>query len=312
MKIVFFGSSDFSIESLKTLIGKHQILAVFTQPDKKKGRHLLSSATPVKSYALKNKLKVFQPRDICSVETNAFLKSFDADLFVVVSFGTIFSKEVLDIPKFYCINLHASILPRWRGASPINQAIIHGDKISGVTVIKMNEFMDRGSIMLTKSINIEENEHALSLELKLGALGGNALVEAIDLIERNKVKLVCQNDDLALIAHKLKKQDGLINWQDKALKIHNQVRGFIPWPCAYIYYQNKLLKILKTRVVGHNIENQVKNVGEIICIEKDNGIIVSTGFGQLLLERVQLAGKRVISAYDFAMGQRLVKGDIIM
>ncbi len=309
MKIVFFGSSDFAVKSLEALIEQHSVLTVVTQPDRRKGRHLTLSDTPVKTYAKAHNISVLQPQKVGDERIRTQLKNFNADLFVVVSFGQILSKEVLEIPKIFSINAHASVLPRWRGAAPINWAIMNGDKTSGVSIIKMNEFMDRGAIILTKSISIQHDD-AITLTEKLSRLSAEALLEAIDSIERQKVQFSPQQESLVKIARKLKKEDGLINWPDEARAIHNKVRALLPWPCAYTHFKGKFIKILKTDIIEGNSEIGSENSpGEILEMVKQKGIIVATLKGNLLIEMLQLEGKRAMPAYDFVLGHKMLIGD---
>ncbi|MBU1044392.1 MAG: methionyl-tRNA formyltransferase [Candidatus Omnitrophica bacterium] len=310
MKIVFFGSSDFSLASLKALRQKHQLLAVYTQPDRKKGRNLLLSKTPVKIYAEEYNLPIFQPEIVSAPEIVEQLKSFNADLFVVVSFGQKLSNQLLEIPREFCLNVHSSLLPKWRGAAPINYAIINGDKLSGVTIMKMNETMDGGDIVLSKSLEINDDDAVVLLD-KLAVLGAEALLESIDLIEKNQEKFVPQDQSKVSVAKKLKKENGLIDWRDSADCIHNKVRGLLPWPCAFTHYKGKLLKILKTKVLAFDrLENTAQIPGEIVQIEKHAGIVVMTGSQALLIESLQLEGKKAMNAYDFVNGHNLKGGDI--
>ncbi len=312
MKIVFFGSSDFSLASLQALQQKHEVLVVYTQPDRKKGRNLLLSQTPVKIYAQEQNLTIFQPEVVSSPEVIEQLSNFNADLFVVVSFGQKLSNQVLDIPKQLCLNVHSSLLPIWRGAAPINYAIINGDKFSGVTIMKMNEQMDGGDMLLTKSIEINDDD-AVVLFQKLAVLGAEVLIEAIDLIEKNQAKFTPQDKSKVTVAKKLKKEDGLIDWNDSAVCIYNKVRGLLPWPCAFTHYKNKSLKILKTKIVELNEAEAADNIpGCIIKIEKQEGIVVGTGTQCLLIEDLQLEGKKAMKAYDFVIGHKVQVGDIFV
>jgi len=310
MKVVFFGSSEFAVESLKAILKHHSVLAVFTQPDRKKGRSLNLAQTPVKDCANLNKIDVFQPQDVNNAKTKQQLAGFNADLFIVVSFGQILSKEILEIPKKYVINVHFSLLPRWRGAAPINYAIMHDDKVTGVSVIKMNEFTDRGDMILTKSIQIDSDDDALSLSAKLSHLGAQALLEAVDLMEKDKVQFIPQDETCVTKASKLKKEDGLIDWTLAAKDIYNKVRGLLPWPCAYTYYQNKYIKILKTKLASSDFKNDREAIpGQIRRVEKKEGIVVATGSGNILIQTLQSEGKRAISAYDFVLGHHLKEGE---
>ena len=311
MRIVFFGSSSFAVASLQLLKSKHEIAAVFTQPDRPKGRHLHVAKTPVKICAEYNKIEVFQPERISDEAVAAMLKKFQADMFVVISFGQKLSREVLDIPRLYCVNAHASLLPRYRGAAPINHAIINGDKTTGVSIMKMNEFMDGGDIILSKSIEIGDDDSIVLTE-KLGKLGALGLLEAIETIEKGKVEFIKQDQSRVTKANKLKKADGLIDWQNSAESLHNRVRGLLPWPCAYSYYKGKFLKILRSRVVDCPRERQ-KSVkpGEVISVCRQEGIVVACGRGALKIERIQPEGKRAMDAHNFVLGHHVKTGDVL-
>ncbi|MGB2706211.1 MAG: methionyl-tRNA formyltransferase, partial [Candidatus Omnitrophota bacterium] len=235
MKIVFFGSSEFAVPSLERLLeSQHQVLAVVTQPDRKKGRRRLTiSATPVKRAALARGLNILQTADLEETGTFKKLKSLKADLFVVVSFGQILTQRVLSIPKIYCINLHPSLLPKYRGAAPVNRAIMNGEKTTGLTIIKMNERMDAGDIILQRGIPIEREDDSETLNDKLSELGAVLLLDAIRFIEEDRIAFKKQNDKKTTLAPRLKKEDGIIDWEKDARQIHNRVRGTLPWPGAY-------------------------------------------------------------------------------
>lgn len=309
MKIIFFGSASFAVESLKALIEKHEVMAVFTQPDRKKGRHLMLGLTPVKICAQENGVDIYQPDNVNDHKVIEQLKGFNADLFVVISFGQKLSRQILEIPKFYSINVHGSILPRWRGAAPINYAIISGDKHTGITIMKMNEYMDRGDIILTKTIEIKDDDMP-ALTKRLAILGKELLLKAMDKIEKNDVQFTKQDEKKATYAGKLTKKDGLINWNEKAAVIHNRIRGLLPWPCAYTYYRGAFLKILKSSLVNLDQEKEKQIVaGKILEICKKRGIIVTCGDGVLLIETLQPEGKKAMTAYDFVLGHHVQKGD---
>jgi len=311
MKIVFFGSASFAVKSLKALIEQHEVQAVFTQPDRKKGRHLMLGMTPVKICAQENNIDVYQPENINNKKVIDELRSFGADLFVVISFGQKLSREVLNIPKFYAVNVHASILPRWRGAAPISYAITSGDKYTGITIMKMNEHMDRGDIIMSKSVEIKDDDMPALTE-RLAVLGKELLLEAIDKIKKDEVTFTEQDEEKATYARKLTKKDGLINWNEKALLIHNQIRGLMPWPCAYTYYRGTFLKILKSSL---NVRKEKKEEqfapGKIIEICKKRGIIVACSDNPLLIEELQPEGKKPMKAYDFVLGHHVERGDVL-
>jgi len=310
MKIVFFGSSHFAVPALEALIkSRHELVCVVTQPDKKKGRHLHVAGTDVKSTAVAAKLKTFQPEDIKSKESVNFLKSLDADLFVIVAYGQILSQEVLDIPKVMPVNIHASLLPRYRGAAPINWAIINAEKKSGVSIMYVSLKMDSGPVILQKEIKIEENDTAISLEEKLRDLGAELLMEALKIIDNRSYRLMEQDEDKVILAPKLRKENGLIDWGACAADIHNQVRGVLPWPGAFTGYRGKILKIFKTDVLPV-FPNHKPVPGEVVRADKQ-GIVVACGRGFLNLKELQLEAGRRMSAQNFTTGHKLKAGDIL-
>lgn len=309
MNIIFFGTSEFAMPILRRLIdSKHAVLAVVTQPDKRKGRRLKLSPPPTKVLAQAKNIHVYQPDNASSKDSLEYLRRLKADLFVVAAFGQILKKEVLEIPKNYSFNVHCSLLPKYRGAAPTNWAIINGDKTSGVTVIKMNEKTDEGDIILKKEISIDAEDTNITLSEKLSDLAASSLMEAIELIESNKVKLTEQDDSIATYAPKLKKKDGLIDWDEPALTIHHKVRGLLPWPGAYTFFKDKILKILKTEVAQELKEN-AKN-GEVVAILKHKGIAVKTGSGNLLIQYVQIEGKKPFDTDAFLCGHKIEAGYI--
>ena len=307
MNIIFFGTSEFAIPALRGLLGSgHKVLAVVTQPDRKRGRNLKLSPPPIKVLALTKGIPVFQPQDASGAESVNYLKSLNADLFVVISFGQILKREVLAIPRLYAVNLHGSLLPKYRGAAPTNWAIMNGDKTSGVTVIKMNEKMDEGDIILKRETVISADDTNITLTEKLSEIGAEALIEAIGLIGSGKVNLEKQDGSRATFAPKLKKEDGLIDWNDRAVKIDNKVRGLLPWPGAYTYYDGKLLKILKAELISISDGGAVS--GQVIDIVKKKGIVVRTGDGELLVQYLQLEGKKMLDADSFIRGHKMPRG----
>ena len=311
MNIVFFGTSEFAIPALRGLLSsRHKVLALVTQPDRKSGRHLIISPPPTKVLALTKDVPVYQPTDASGKESVGYLKKLNADLFIVVSFGQILKKEVLNLPMSYSINLHGSLLPKYRGAAPTNWAIINGDETSGVTIIKMNEKMDEGDIILKKEIEIDAEDTNITLSEKLSEIGADALLEVIDLIAGKKdLKFTRQDPPAATYAPKLKKKDGLIDWGQDAIDIHNRVRGLIPWPSAYTHYEGKILKVLKTELPDFDPEEGAK-AGEVVEAGKNRGIIVRAGSGCLAIKYLQLEGKKVLDADSFVRGHRISKGYI--
>ena len=308
MRIVFFGTSEFAIPSLKALLGsKHEVVAVVTQPDSKKGRALKLSPSPVKVVAASHSIPIYQPADASSSESVGYLKGLKADLFIVISFGQILKIDVLNIPKIFAINVHGSLLPKWRGAAPTNRAIMSGERSTGVTVIKMNARMDEGDIILKEEIGIACEDTNITLSEKLSELGASALMKSIDLIEvkGSNIPLTKQHPSLVTVAAKLKKSDGLINWAEPAAVIHNKVRGLLPWPGAYTGYNGKVLKVLKTELVKEIFPGRA---GEVVAASAIDGIVVNTGSGAISIKYLQPEGKKEMDSGSFLLGHRITKG----
>ena len=309
MKIIFFGSAHFAIPALEALIkSPYEVCAVVTQPDKNKGRHLHLASTDVKAVANQSGLKVFQPESVNSPDAIKYLKSLSADLFVVVAYGQILSQAVLDIPKIFAINIHASLLPKYRGAAPINWAIINGEKSTGVTIIKLIRKMDAGPMLIQKEITIAEADDSVILEDKLRKLGAELLIPALKGIENKTYKLTEQDEEKVVMAPKLKKNDGEIDWSKPAIRIHNLVKGCLPWPGAFTHYKGKLLKIYKTEVGPQIGEVMGSQPGEILSIHKD-GLEVIAGDRPILIKELQLEGGNRMEAGEFIHGHKIKPGD---
>ena len=310
MKLVFFGSSNFSLPFLDCLFqSSHEIALVVTQPDRPKGRGYKLSRTPIKEFAEKNKINIFQPPDINSSGAVKFLKEIKADLFVVVAYGNILSPEVLKIPKVFSLNVHASLLPVYRGAAPIAHALINGEASTGITIIKMEEKVDTGPIIAQRSLNIDDQQDALTLEEKLGNLGKSLIRETIDKISKNNFSLTTQDKLRVAVSYapKLKKEEGLIDWSKSAEQISNLIRGCIAWPVSYTYFRGKLLKIYKA-VSKKNCPPGYKP-GEIISSDKQ-GILVACGQDCLLVNELQIEGKRRMTSREFILGHQITKGEV--
>jgi len=307
MNIAFFGTSEFAMTVLRRLIdSKHKVLAVVTQPDRQKGRRLKVSPPETKVLAMAHGIPVYQPDDASGKDSVAYLKKLNADLFVVVAFGQILKKETLDIPKFCCVNIHSSLLPKYRGAAPTNWAIMNDDTASGVTIIRMNEKMDEGDIILKKEVTIDKEDTNITLSEKLADIGADAIMEAVELIVSGKSKFTKQDDSVATYAPKLKKEDGLINWDESAAKIHNKIRALLPWPGAYTRFKGKTLKILKTEVL--KAEDSKGTNGEVIDIVKHKGIVIKTGAGNLLIKYVQIEAKKPFDTDALLCGHKIPIG----
>jgi methionyl-tRNA formyltransferase len=281
---------------------------VVTQPDQKKGRGLHLRATAVKCLAQEAKRQIYQPSQINTPEAVDFLKGLQPDLFVVAAYGQILSQKILDIPKVFCINIHASLLPKYRGAAPINWAIINGERRTGVSIMQMTEKMDAGPVILQKGIDISEGQTVLNLEQKLADLGAELLLESFKLIEEKDYRLIVQNHAEATFAPKLKKEDGLIHWDRHAEDISNLIRGCFGWPGAFTYFRGKILKIHKAGVRLFSSGNCTVPAGQVINVDK-NGIVVAAGKGSLIIEELQIESKKRMSAEEFIAGHRIYPGD---
>ncbi|MGE4356993.1 MAG: methionyl-tRNA formyltransferase [Candidatus Omnitrophota bacterium] len=309
MKIVFWGTSSFALPSLEELVhSHHEVVSVVTQPDKRQGRHLEIKSPPVKIKAESLGKEVVQPEDIKNREFLDYLQKKKAELFVIVSYGKILPEEILLIPSLFVINLHASLLPEYRGAAPINWAIWNGDKQTGLSVFKVNSKMDAGDIILQKKFPILEEDDAITLGERLSKEGAKLLVEAINLIETGKEVLIPQDESKVSFAPLLKKTHGKIDWNNSAVRIYNQTRALVPWPGSYCYWKNKLLKIWKTKVVEE--DSSGFQPGEIVRVNKE-GFIVATGKGCVLIKELQLEGGKRMSAERFILGHRLEKGEVL-
>ncbi|MDD2680444.1 MAG: methionyl-tRNA formyltransferase [Candidatus Omnitrophica bacterium] len=310
MKIVFFGSSHFALPALEALLkSPYEVCCVVTQPDKKKGRHLRLAATDVKGVAQKAGLDIFQPKDVNAPESVKYISRFNPDLLVVVAYGQILSREVLAIPKIFALNLHASLLPKYRGAAPINWAIIRGERITGITVIQLSERMDAGPMLMQIEISIGQTDDALILEDKLRLLGAELLLEALKEIKNKTYKLTSQDEQKVIMAPKLKKGDGCINWDKPALEIFNLIRGSLPWPGAFTYYKGKLLKIHKAES-GPPVSQKPLPRGGVVLSADKNGLRIMADGSSLLIKELQPEGKRKMSAVEFIAGHKIKAGDI--
>jgi len=311
MNIIFFGSANFSVPSLKAILtGGHSISSVVTQPDRQKGRGLQIAETAVKKIAKDAGLNIYQPPRVNTDEVIKFLKSLSPDLFVVVAYGQILSQEILDIPKVFSINAHASLLPKYRGAAPINWAIINGDNKTGITIIKMIDKMDAGPIISQETLDISEDDTSVTLEEKLSSLAAQLLLYAIKSIENKDYHLTAQDETKVSLAPKLKKEDGQINWNKSGQDICNLIRGVLPWPGAFTYYNGKLLKIYRARVSSQVREFASSNPGEILEASK-GGIVVFTGKGNIIIEELQIEGKKRMDVKEFIAGHKICVGDIL-
>ncbi len=294
------GTPEFAVPSLEVLVSNnYDICAVFTKPDKPQGRKQIILPTPVKAYATEKSLKVFQPEKLKTEETFKLVQDINPDLIVVVAYGKILPKNIINFPKYGCINVHGSLLPKYRGAAPIQWSIINGDKVTGVTTMFMNEGLDTGDILMQAKISINNEDNSEDLKKKMSVLGADLLLKTIKKLEDKELKPIKQNDAEATLSPPLDKITGDIDWGKSAEEIHNLVRGSNPWPIAHTILRGKLFKIYKTKVSKHRSVSP----GRVVSTSP---FIVGCGFGTSLeLLEVQIEGKKRMAAEDFARGYRL-------
>lgn len=312
MRIVFMGTPDFSVNTLQCLIdSEHQVVGVVTQPDKPKGRGGKMQPTPVKELAMEAGIEVYQPERIKGSDFIEVLRELKPDVIVVVAFGQILPKDVLDLPKYGCINVHASLLPKLRGAAPIQWSVIQGDKISGVTIQQMNEGIDTGDILLVKEYELDPKETGGSLFDKLAEFGGPLTLEVLKMAEEGRLTPVPQDHDAHTYAKMLSKETGRIDFTKSAQEIERLIRGLNPWPSAFTFFQGKMMKIWDADVVPEEEiqKNEVSEgePGSIIFVSK-KAMWVQTGQGVLGINELQLAGKKRMPTDAFLRGFSIEQG----
>ncbi len=307
MKIIFFGSPAVAVHSLKKILEKgHDIGLVITQPDKPAGRGKKSTSSPVKLFALEEKIPVYQPVKIRK-DPQALQKmhAVNPDLNVVVAYGQIIPASLIYFPKYNSINLHFSLLPKYRGASPVYWTILNGEQTTGVTIFELNEKMDEGDILARQEVEIFPEEYAFELESRLAEIGAELLCQTIDRI--GTVPHIKQDHSQATYASLIKKEDGRIDWTQEAALVDRKVRAFTPWPSAFTFYKDKRIKILRGRVQSGPFPDFFP--GEILLVKKE-GIEVGCGEKSVyLIEKLQPEGKKTLSAYAFTLGARIMPGD---
>lgn len=305
MKVIFMGTPDFAVGTLKALIeSEHEVCAVVTQPDKQKGRGKAMQATPVKEAAAQAGIPVYQPRRVREPEFLRVLGEIEADVIVVVAFGQIIPKEILDMKRYGCINVHASLLPKYRGAAPIQWAVIQGEKESGVTTMQMDEGLDTGDILLQKVIPLDKKETGGSLFHKLDREGAALLLKTLEGLQNGGISPVKQGETTTEYAKMLKKEMGLIDWGKDAAEIERLIRGLDPWPSAFTRLDGRTLKIWQADVLE---ESTKEPPGTVTKVTKD-AIQVQTGKGLLALKELQIEGKKRMDAGSFLRGYQMKEG----
>ncbi|MBQ7833604.1 MAG: methionyl-tRNA formyltransferase [Lachnospiraceae bacterium] len=305
MKVVYMGTPDFAVGALESIIeAGHDVVLVVTQPDKPKGRGKEMQMTPVKKCAIAHDIPVFQPVKIKEREAVEYLKTFEADIFVVAAFGQILSSEILHMPKYGCVNIHASLLPMYRGAAPIQAVILNKEKETGVTIMQMDEGLDTGDMLMKESIPIAADETGESLHDKLSELGAEMIVKALVAIEEGSLTPVPQGDGKTCYASMLKKELGHIDWNKSADDIEHLVRGLYPWPGTFTFLNGKMMKICAVALSDCPVSGKP---GELCEVTKDS-LIVNTGEGTLEIKELQPEGKKRMTVHDFLLGNKLEKG----
>jgi len=298
MRILFIGTGDIGMPTLQALLkSEHEIVGVVTQPDKPVGRAQTIEPPPIKKALAATKIRVLQPARIKDRQAIEEIHALTPDVIVVMAYGQILPGDILEVPKITCLNLHASLLPRWRGAAPIQAAIAAGDRKTGITVMYMNEGLDTGDILLQCAIDIEPTDTGGSLHDRLAKVAPETLLESLELLENGRAPRIPQHDALATYASKLKREDGKIDWTNPADAIERKIRAFDPWPGAFMKYDGQNLKIFSATILALR-----GTPGEILQSEK--GLVIAAGEGALSLGQVQLEGKRRMTAAEFLRGHR--------
>lgn len=310
MKVIFMGTPDFSVGTLEALIeAGHEVALVVTQPDKPKGRGGKMQYTPVKEVAVAHNIPVYQPKRIREPECIEELRKYNADIMVVIAFGQILSKEILEMTPYGCVNVHASLLPSYRGAAPIQWAVINGEKVSGVTTMQMNEGLDTGDMLLKVEIPLDEKETGGSLHDKLAEAGARLCVETLDALKAGTVTPEKQGDSPTAYAKMLDKHMGKIDWKMSAKEIERLIRGLNPWPSAYTRWNenDKGMKIWEAEVAEGQTD---KAAGTVVEVAKD-GFFVQTGDGLLKITALQIPGKKRMDAAAFLRGYQMETGTVL-
>ena len=324
VRIIYMGTPSFAVPSLEALIrgsmpgavlpDGYEIAAVITRPDKPSGRGQELVYSPVKQTALAHGLTVWQPGSLKKVENQAALAAYGADLFIVAAFGQILPQAVLDLPRYGTLNVHASLLPAYRGSSPITEALLHGEKEAGVTIMLLDAGVDTGPMLFKQAIPVADDETTASLTERLANVGASALLEALPLWIRGELTPIAQDPTLATHSHMLKKEDGRLDWSQPADALARAVRAYIPWPIAYTSWRGKRLQVLVAQAALSSAQ-AVPGTVALATVNKQGSSVkalrVSTGAGDLLVEKVQLEGKRAMNADEFLRGYGQIIGEVL-
>ncbi len=317
LRIIFAGTPEFSVSPLQALLdSEHEIIGVYTQPDRPAGRGRKLTASPVKTLALEHNLPVFQPENFKAEEACQQLANLKADVMVVVAYGLILPKSVLETPTFGCLNIHASLLPRWRGAAPIQRAIEAGDAESGVTIMQMDIGLDTGDMLHKVATKITAEDNSQALHDRLSRLGSEALMETLKSMQNQALHPEKQDESLVTYAHKLSKAEAEIDWSQSAESIVRKIQAFNPWPVAFTNFQDKPLRIgqakqlLNDEFAAHtqyvDPELLAQNSPGLVLSSNKTGVVIMTGTQPILLQQIQPSGKKMMSAYDFALSRPIL------
>lgn len=306
MKIIFAGTPDFAAVALQSLLdSQHEIIAVYTQPDRPAGRGRKLTASPVKALALEHDIPVYQPVSLKDEAAQQELIELQADIMIVVAYGLILPEIILAAPQYGCLNIHASILPRWRGAAPIQRAILAGDQATGVTIMQMDKGLDTGDMLLINRCAINPGDTASSLHDQLALMGGTAIMQTLADIEAHRLQPQAQDDAQATYAHKLDKQEAQIDWHQDADDIVRKIQAFNSWPVAYTHYNGKSLRLWQAYLLEHETHPNKSQYGEVIA-ESSDGIDIQANNGVVRIIELQMPGKKRIMVKDFINGQSLM------
>ncbi|MGN0460323.1 MAG: methionyl-tRNA formyltransferase [Ruminococcus sp.] len=303
MNVVFMGTPDFAVPSLKAIAKHHNVLAVFTQPDKPVGRKMVMTPPDVKVCAQELSIPVYQPARLREGDNEKIIRELNPDVIVVVAYGQILPENILNIPRYGCINVHGSLLPKYRGAAPIQWSVLNGDEVTGVTTMYMEKGLDTGDILLKEEYKIGVNETAGEVFDNLAMLGGELIIKTLDYAEKGKLNPIKQDDSLSTYAKMLDRSMCKIDFSKTNKEVHNKVRGLCPWPVASTVFEGKILKIFETRLASGN-----GKPGEVICT---NPLTVACGEGAVVINSVQLQGKKRMDSNAFLQGHKIDIGTII-
>jgi methionyl-tRNA formyltransferase len=308
MNIVYMGTPEFAVPTLEYLYNAgHNIKLVITQKDKPKGRGKKLQNTPVKAKALELGLEVYQPESVNDTESIDKIKNCEPDFIIVAAYGQILKKDILYMPKYHCLNVHASLLPKYRGAAPINWAIINGEVETGIAIMKMEEGLDTGDVILSKSIKINDEDDYVTIHDKLATIGGELIIQAINKIVEGNANFIPQDDSKSSYAPMIFKDTGHIDWGKSGREIFNLVRGLKPWPVAYTKYKGETVKIHKVEYIG---DDNNGTYGQIKKVNK-NGIYVNVKDGYIIIKELQFPGKKVLTVSQYLAGNSIDEGVIL-